>query len=64
VGTVAEVLHAVGRSCPPLADVVRADGSLAPYYLVSVDGHGFVTDLNRRLRPEERLVLLSADAGG
>ena len=64
VGTVAEVLAAVERACPGLAGLVRAGGRIAPHYLLSLDGQRFVTDLGQRLRPGERLLLLSADAGG
>ena len=51
-------------ACPGLAGLVRADGQLAPHYLVSVDGKQFVSDLQRSLRAGDRLLLLSADAGG
>jgi hypothetical protein len=62
-GTVAEVLAAVERACPGLANLVQR-GRLAPQYLLSLDGRQFVSDLGQRLRPGERLLLLSADAGG
>jgi molybdopterin converting factor small subunit len=63
-GTVAEVLAEVGRRCPGLANLVQADGRLAPHYLLSIDGQRFVTDLHEALRPGDRLLVLSADAGG
>jgi hypothetical protein len=63
-GTVAEALALVQAVCPALAGLVRPDGQLAGHYLVSVDGRHFVTDLGQRLRPGDRLLLLSADAGG
>jgi molybdopterin converting factor small subunit len=62
--TVGEALAAVAAACPALAGVRRADGSLAPQYLLSLDGQRFVTDLAQPLRPGDRLLLLSADAGG
>jgi hypothetical protein len=62
-GTIAEILHAVARACPGLADVVQ-DSQLNPHYLASRDGHGFVVDLQLTLLPGERLLLLSKDAGG
>ena len=62
--TVAEALAEVIKECPKLGDVVRADGSLSPQYLLSLDGQRFVTDLSHPLRSEDRLLLLSADAGG
>jgi molybdopterin converting factor small subunit len=63
-GTVSELLESVERSCPELTGLRQADGRLAPHYLLSIDGQQFVTDLQQKLRPGERLLLLSADAGG
>ena len=62
--TPAELLAAVERACPGLAGLRQPDGRLAPLYLLSIEGRQFVTDLNQLLRPGERLLLLSADAGG
>jgi hypothetical protein len=62
--TIAEVLGQVERSCPGLTGLVRADGRLEPHYLLSIDGQRFVTDINKKLAGGERLLLLSADAGG
>jgi molybdopterin converting factor small subunit len=62
-GTVAEVLAAVGRMCPGLVGLVN-EGRLAPHYLLSLNGQQFVTDLGQPLRAGNRLLLLSADAGG
>jgi molybdopterin converting factor small subunit len=62
--TVAEALAAVAATCPALAGICTADGRLAPHYLLSVGGRRFVTDLSEPLGPGERLLLLSADAGG
>jgi molybdopterin converting factor small subunit len=63
-GTVAEVLAAVEAACPGLAGLRRPDGRLAPHYLLSVEGRQFVTDARQPLRPGDRVLLLSADAGG
>jgi molybdopterin synthase sulfur carrier subunit len=63
-GTVAELLAAVERACPGLAGLVQADGRLAPHYLLSNNGQHFVTDVCQALKPGDRLLLLSADAGG
>ena len=63
-GTVAELLQSVEQSCPGLNGLRQADGRLSPHYLLSVDGQRFVTDLHEGLRPGDRLLLLSADAGG
>jgi molybdopterin converting factor small subunit len=63
-GTVVETLRAVEQACPGLAGLVQAGGRLAPHYLLSVNGERFVDDLNQRLDPTDRMILLSADAGG
>jgi molybdopterin converting factor small subunit len=63
-GTVAEILARVEAACPGLQGLRRADGRLAGHYLLSLDGREFVTDLNQVLSPGERLLILSADAGG
>jgi molybdopterin converting factor small subunit len=62
--TAGAVLAAVVEACPALAAVRGPDGRLAPQYLLSLDGERFVTDLAQPLRPGDRLLLLSADAGG
>ncbi len=62
--TAEEALAAVAAACPALAGVRGAGGGLAPQYLLSLDGRRFVTDLAQPLRPGDRLLLLSADAGG
>jgi molybdopterin converting factor small subunit len=63
-GTVAEVLRRIEGECPGLAGLVNADGRLAPHYLLSINGERFVNTLDALLRPGDRLLLLSADAGG
>jgi hypothetical protein len=63
-GTVADVLACVSAACPGLSGMVGADGRLAGHYLLSLDGQRFVTDLRENLRAGDRLLLLSADAGG
>ena len=62
--SVAEALSEVIKKCPTLTDVFKADGSLSSQYLLSLDGQRFVTDLSQPLRSDDRLLLLSADAGG
>lgn len=61
--TVAEALAAVENTCPGLGGLVTA-GRLLPHYLLSLRGQRFVTDLEHPLRCGDRLLLLSADAGG
>jgi molybdopterin converting factor small subunit len=62
--TVGDALDAIAQSCPALADLRRDDGRLDPRYLLSLDGERFFADLDRPLRDGQRLLLLSADAGG
>ena len=63
-GTAAEVLEAVQRECPQLADLVKPRGGLSGHYLLSLEGKEFITDLQQPLPPGSRVLLLSADAGG
>jgi molybdopterin converting factor small subunit len=63
-GTPAEALAEVERACPALAGLVQPGARLSPHYVLSRDGQEFVTDLQQKLRPGDRLLLLSADAGG
>jgi molybdopterin converting factor small subunit len=63
-GTIAEALLAVEKACPGLAGLIQLDGKLTPYYSLSVNGRRFTTGLQQRLAPGDRLLLLSADAGG
>ena len=62
-GTVAEALTAIERSCPRFTDL-RSEGKLAPQYILSVNGRRFLRELNYGLAPGDRIVVLSADAGG
>jgi molybdopterin converting factor small subunit len=62
--TVAEALAAVERACPGLTGLVRPDGRLVPHYLLSLDSKRFLTEPGEPLESGERLLLLSADAGG
>jgi hypothetical protein len=62
--TAFEALTALAAACPGLDDLLRADGGLAPHYLLSLDGCSFLRDLEQLLQPGTRLLLLSADAGG
>jgi molybdopterin converting factor small subunit len=62
--TAAEALAALAEACPGLEGLCRADGQLAPQYLLSLDGNRFLPDLAQPLKPGNRLLLLSADPGG
>jgi hypothetical protein len=63
-GSLSQLLESVEQACPELRDLRQADGRLSPHYLLSINGEQFVTDLGRKLRAGDRLLLLSADAGG
>jgi molybdopterin converting factor small subunit len=63
-GTVRDLLAAIENSCPGLAGLLQPEGRLAPHYLLSLDGQRFVSDLAQNLHPGDRVLLLSADAGG
>jgi hypothetical protein len=63
-GTARSALAAVEAVCPGLRGVCREDGTLSPHYLLSRDGERFITDLGEVVEAGERLLLLSADAGG
>jgi molybdopterin converting factor small subunit len=62
--TVGDLLEAVERACPGLTGLRRPDGRLAAHYLLSVEGRQFVTDVRQEVQPGDRVLLLSADAGG
>jgi molybdopterin converting factor small subunit len=62
--TLADALGQLEASCPRLAGLVHADGTLSPHYLLSLNGEHFVGDLREKLPAKARLLLLSADAGG
>ena len=62
--TVAELLDGIERACPGLAGLRQPDGRLARHYLLSVEGRHFVTDVQQPLGAGDRVLLLSADAGG
>jgi hypothetical protein len=63
-GTLREALRAAEHACPGLGRLVRNDGRLDPQFLLSIDGRRFVMSLEEAVLPGERLLLLSADAGG
>jgi molybdopterin converting factor small subunit len=63
-GTIAELLAQIEQDCPGLKGVRRPDGGAAPQYLLSLDGRAFISDPAHQLRPGDRVLLLSADAGG
>jgi molybdopterin converting factor small subunit len=62
--TAAEAVAAIASACPALAGLRGTEGRLAPQYLLSLDGQRFLSDLSEPLHAGDRLLLLSADAGG
>jgi molybdopterin converting factor small subunit len=62
--TAREALVALTAACPALVGLLRPDGRLSPHFLLSLDGRRFVTELEQPLQTGDRLLLLSADAGG
>ncbi len=63
-GTLAQVLDEVVRACPRLADLRGPDGRPARAYLVSLNGERFLSGADEPLRQGDRVLILSADAGG
>jgi molybdopterin synthase sulfur carrier subunit len=61
--TLGELLAAVRIACPQLSDVI-SNCHLAPHYLVSLNGAEFITKPGQALNAGDRVLLLSADAGG
>jgi len=61
--TLGELLLAVQTACPDLT-LLEADGRIVPHIRVSLGGQRFLTDTAEELLPGERVLILSADAGG
>ncbi len=62
--TLGEMMAEVVRHCPRLADLRGPDGRPAPAYLVSLNGERFLLAPDEPVRQGDRILLLSADAGG
>ncbi|MCA9212377.1 MAG: MoaD/ThiS family protein [Planctomycetales bacterium] len=62
--TIAEVLQKLAEQIPSLVPDCIADGQLSKYCAANVNGDSFVTDSSISLQPSDRLLILSADAGG
>lgn len=64
--TLGQLLDALAARYPPLADLFcagRAD-RLGPFVAANLNGDRFVTDPRTRLAATDRVLILSADAGG
>lgn len=61
--TLGEVLGELSARCPGLSELITADG-LHPSLAANLNGDAFVKSLDTRLAAGDRLLILSADAGG
>jgi molybdopterin converting factor small subunit len=61
--TVAEAVHEITRRCPRLRELFLQKPN-GPSVLISLNAGPFLTDWNTTLSDGDRLVILSADAGG
>jgi molybdopterin converting factor small subunit len=62
--TIGAALAALEEACPSLSGSVIAGGRLSEHFRLSLNGRRFVSDPERRLREGDRLLILSAEAGG
>ena len=61
--TLGQALNALATRFPVLAELMTA-GRLHPSIAANLNGDEFVKDPGTVLSPEDRLLILSADAGG
>jgi molybdopterin converting factor small subunit len=61
--TLGQLLGALAARFPLLDDVIAGD-RLAASFVANLNGHHFVSDPGTRLRPDDCVLILSADAGG
>jgi molybdopterin converting factor small subunit len=61
--TLGQLLGRLAARCPALRDLITADG-LHPSIVANLNGDQFVSDLETPLSGNDRLLILSADAGG
>jgi molybdopterin converting factor small subunit len=61
--TFGQVLGELSARCPGLSDLISPEG-LHPSIAANLNGDEFVTSLDTRLATDDRLLILSADAGG
>ena len=59
-----DVLREIGRRFPELAAECFDGDRLREGFALNVGGQKFVSDFDTRLRDEDSILLLSADAGG
>jgi molybdopterin converting factor small subunit len=61
--TLGQLLGTLAVRCPALRELLTADG-LHPSIVANLNGDQFVSDLRTPLTEDDRLLILSADAGG
>ena len=61
--TLGQLLGTLVTRCPALAELMSLDG-LHPSIVANLNGDEFVSDLATPLADDDRLLILSADAGG
>jgi molybdopterin converting factor small subunit len=61
--TLGQVLGQISARCPGLSELITSAG-LHPSVVANLNGDEFVTSLDTRLAVDDRLLILSADAGG
>jgi len=61
--TLGQLLSALATRFPSFSELMTAD-QLGPSIVANLNGDRFVTDPRTPLRDEDRVLILSADAGG
>ena len=61
--TLGQLLGTLSVQCPALRELITADG-LHPSIVANLNGDLFVSDLATPLTNDDRILILSADAGG
>jgi molybdopterin converting factor small subunit len=61
--TLGQVLGQISARCPRLSELITSQG-LHPSVVANLNGDEFVTSLDTKLAEDDRLLILSADAGG
>jgi molybdopterin converting factor small subunit len=61
--TLGQVLGELSARCPGLSELIT-DTGLHPSIVANLNGDEFVKSLETRLAADDRLLILSADAGG
>ena len=61
--TFGQVLGELSARCPGLSALITPEG-LHPSVVANLNGDEFVKSLDTRLADDDRLLILSADAGG